>query len=99
MFFCEIFIKMNLDIDQLISLVEAKPVLWDKTLDIYKDRNETRKAWIEIFKEINHEFENFEDKEKNDYGKLNAITIINYYKNNFRQSQKNQKKISKVYII
>lgn len=57
---------MNLDIDQLISLVEAKPVIWDKTLDIYKDRNETKKAWIEIFKEMNNEFENLEDKVKND---------------------------------
>jgi hypothetical protein len=28
------------DIDLLISLVEARPVLWDKTADIYKDRNE-----------------------------------------------------------
>lgn len=72
---------MNLDIDQLISLVEAKPVIWDKTLGIYKDRNETKKAWIEIFKEMNNEFENFVDKVKNDYGKLNAIKSNNkYYK-------------------
>jgi len=72
---------MNLDIDHLISLVETKPVLWDKTLGIYKDRNETKKAWIEIFKEINNGFENLEDKEKNDYGKLNAIkSNNNYYK-------------------
>jgi len=70
---------MNLDIDQLISLVEAKPVIWDKTLGIYKDRNETKKAWIEIFKEMNNEFENFEDKVKNDYGKLNAIKSNNKY--------------------
>jgi hypothetical protein len=34
------------DIDLLISLVEAKPVLWGKTDDIYKDRNE--KAWREF---------------------------------------------------
>ena len=31
------------DIDLLISLVEARPVLWDKTDDIYKDRNETKR--------------------------------------------------------
>jgi len=35
------------DID-LISLVEARPVLWDKTGDIYKDRNEMKKAWKEV---------------------------------------------------
>jgi len=37
----------ELDIDLLISPVEARPVLWDKTDDIYKDRNE-RKAWREV---------------------------------------------------
>jgi len=36
------------DIDLLISLVEARPVLWDKTYDIYKDRNEKKKAWREV---------------------------------------------------
>ena len=30
------------DTDLLISLVEARPVLWDKTDDIYKDRNEKK---------------------------------------------------------
>ena len=38
----------------LISLLEAKPVLWDKTLEIYKDRNATRKAW----EALNPDFEN-----------------------------------------
>jgi len=32
------------DIELLISLEEARPVLWDKTDDIYKDGNETKKA-------------------------------------------------------
>jgi hypothetical protein len=32
------------NIELLISLAEARPVLWDRTDDIYKDRNETKKA-------------------------------------------------------
>jgi len=32
------------DIELLISVVDARPVLWDKTDDIYKDRIETKKA-------------------------------------------------------
>jgi hypothetical protein len=31
------------DIDLLISLVEARPLLWDKTDDIYKERNDTKR--------------------------------------------------------
>jgi len=34
----------DFDIDLLIFLVEARPVMWDKTDDIYKDRKETKKA-------------------------------------------------------
>ena len=47
----ETVVKMGdfeFDTDLLISLVEARPVLWDKTDDIYKDRNETKKAWREV---------------------------------------------------
>ena len=32
------------DIDLFISLVEARPVLWDKTGDIYTEGNETKKT-------------------------------------------------------
>jgi len=38
----------ELDIELLISVVNARPVLWDKTDDIYKDRIETKKAWREV---------------------------------------------------
>jgi len=37
------------DTDLLISLLEARLVLWDKTDDIYKDRKETKKkTWRDI---------------------------------------------------
>lgn len=39
------------------NVIEAKPVLWDKTLAIYNDGNETKKTWVEIFKELNDDFE------------------------------------------
>ena len=45
------------DTDLLISLVESRPVLWDKTDDIYKDRNETKKAWREVCICLQEDFE------------------------------------------
>lgn len=59
----------EIDNDVLISLVMARPVLWDKTLDIFKDRGATRNAWREVFLDLNPGFEEMEDKEKNTYGK------------------------------
>jgi len=38
----------DFDIELSISLVEARPVLWDKTDDMYKEKNETKKAWTEV---------------------------------------------------
>jgi len=38
----------ELRMELLIFLVETRPVLWDRTDDIYKDRNETKKAWREV---------------------------------------------------
>ena len=62
-------IMEGVDAEVLISLVEAKPVLWDKTLEIYKDRNATRKAWEEVCLALNPDFENNGDGEKNAFGK------------------------------
>jgi hypothetical protein len=52
------------DIDLLISLVEARPVLWDKTDDTYKDRNETKKAWREVCICLQEDFEALGDVKK-----------------------------------
>lgn len=58
-----------IDNELLISFVEQRPVLWDKTLDIYKDRDATRNAWKEVCMEIRGDFETLNDKEKNAFGK------------------------------
>ena len=58
----------ELDVDLLISLVEARPVLWDKTDDIYKDRNEAKKAWREVCICLQEDFEALGDAKKNAFG-------------------------------
>jgi hypothetical protein len=45
------------DIDLLISLVETRPVVWDKTDDVYKGRNETKRAWREVCICLQNDFE------------------------------------------
>jgi len=45
------------DIELLISLVEAGPVLWYKSDDIYKDRIETKEAWTEVYTCLQVDFE------------------------------------------
>jgi hypothetical protein len=41
----------------LISLLEARPVLWEQTDDIRRDRNETKKAWREVCICLQEDFE------------------------------------------
>jgi hypothetical protein len=48
--------------------VETRPVLWDKTDDMYKDRNETKKAWTEVCICLQNDFEALEDVQKNAFG-------------------------------
>ena len=52
------------DTDLLISLVESRPVLWDKMDDIYRDRNETKKAWREVCICLQEDFEALGDIKK-----------------------------------
>ena len=52
------------DTDLLISLVEARPLLWNKTDDIYKDRNDTKKAWRVLCICVQEDFEALGDAQK-----------------------------------
>ena len=45
------------NIELLISLVDARPDLWNKTDDTYKDRIETKKAWREVYVCLQEDFE------------------------------------------
>lgn len=63
-------LNIEVDMDNLISLVQARPVIWDKTSVIYKDRNLTKTAWKEIFVELKSDFEELEGGEKNNFGKF-----------------------------
>lgn len=54
----------ELDIELLISLIENRPILWDKTLDKFSDRNEKRKAWQEVFGLMRRGFEDLQHKDQ-----------------------------------
>lgn len=49
----------------LISLVEAKIcTLWDKSLDVYKDKTLKELAWKEVCSILNEDFPVLEQKER-----------------------------------
>ncbi|XP_052745834.1 uncharacterized protein LOC128199633 [Bicyclus anynana] len=59
----------NINVENLISLVQNRPVLWDKTLEIYKDKNLRTAGWREICINLNEDFEEMEEKNRQDYAK------------------------------
>jgi hypothetical protein len=57
----------NIDLDFFISLVVARPVLWDKTIENYKDKHLKTEAWKDVCRNI---FESFDDKDNKEKTKL-----------------------------
>jgi hypothetical protein len=62
--------EVEVDVECLISLVEERPVLWDKTLDTYKDRNVKKPGCKEVCLELKNYFEDLGEKDKNEIGKF-----------------------------
>ncbi|CAK1596208.1 unnamed protein product [Parnassius mnemosyne] len=54
----------HFDTEYLIKLVEARPVIWDKTLITYRDRNLRAAAWRDICINLKEDFEDMEEKER-----------------------------------
>lgn len=70
---------MEIDTELLISLVEAKPVLWDKSLKLYKNRNGTRKAWEEVCVGLKSDFNELQNNDKNLFGEYSCHNVNQYY--------------------
>lgn len=66
----------NYDVEHLIALVRKRPVLWNKTLDTYKDKLLTKKAWQDICCELDGDFELKTEEEKQDYGKFLPLPTL-----------------------
>lgn len=75
-----VIVAESIDHEQLISLVETRPVLRNKTLDKHRDKNATRNAGREICNILNPEFEEIEDNKKNYFGENNELvhSTINF---------------------
>ena len=65
----------------LISLVEARPVLWDKTDDNHKDRNETKKAWRQVCICLQEDFEALGDVKKTLWVSIATIYLTQLIEN------------------
>ncbi|XP_076065599.1 uncharacterized protein LOC143039437 [Oratosquilla oratoria] len=80
--------EAHIDTEQLISLVQERPALWDKSLEDYKSRTHTTECWREVCIKLNPDFESLSEADKSKYGKL----IINRWKNVKDQYIKSVKK-------
>lgn len=69
--------ESSVDNELLISLVEQKPILWDKNMDLYKNRVATQAAWKEILIIIDPNFEEKEEKRRQAFGMYLLLGIIN----------------------
>lgn len=63
----------HIDMEMLISLIENRPQLWDKTLESYKNKQMHFTAWKEICTITHGNFDALSDKEKNKFGKFTYL--------------------------
>lgn len=67
--------ERNIDPEQLITLVQERGVLWDKTLNDYKDKHLKIAAWREVCCVLIPEFDNLDEKERQSCGKCLKLFI------------------------
>lgn len=66
------------DVVSLIKLVEARPCLWDKYCEYFRDKPTRHKAWIEIYHFLEKNYDELTNKEKKQVGKCAVIVRLSY---------------------
>lgn len=67
----------SIDVELLISLVENRPIIWDNTIENYRERNIRAAAWREVAVSLNDEFDHMDEVDRQAYG--NFYLLICYY--------------------
>ncbi|CAG5004989.1 unnamed protein product [Parnassius apollo] len=60
--------EQDIDIDFLVSLVQERPIIWDKSHEHYSDKFRKANEWVAVCKKIFQDYEEFEDQKKNKIG-------------------------------
>ncbi|CAG5007173.1 unnamed protein product [Parnassius apollo] len=81
---------MNIQAETLITLVQERPVLWDMTEDVYKDKNLKLAAWREVCLILKPNFDKLDEKERKQYGKQ-VSTKWNNIRDSWLKTVKKQK--------
>lgn len=68
--------EQNIDIDFLISLVQERPIIWDKSHEHYSDKFRKANEWADVCKKLFQGYEESEDQKKNKIGELLFILIF-----------------------
>lgn len=53
-----------LDVECMIQEVHLRPILWDVSLDDYKDKNKKTKAWMEVCETVYDNFKETPESQK-----------------------------------
>lgn len=69
--------EKNINPEELITLVQERGVLWDKTLNEYKDKQLKMSAWREVCCLLIPDFDNLDEKERQTCGKYLSILLEN----------------------
>ncbi|XP_047031056.1 uncharacterized protein LOC124638202 [Helicoverpa zea] len=78
----------------LIPLVEKKPAIWDKTTDVYKDKEAKLSAWKDICCTLDPNFDALDGRDKKDI--ISRITTKwSYIRDAFMRSQKKERRVKR----
>lgn len=67
--------SLKMDVELLITEIEKRPVLWDVSDDLYKERNKKNDGWMEVATII---FEHFSEKTQTEQKIISKYQLISY---------------------
>lgn len=75
---------MDIDVEQLIFEVQERPILWDTSSELYKDKNKKIIAWIDVCSIIDKKFTEKSKEDQEVIGKL-FLLIWFHHQNNIQE--------------
>lgn len=66
-------VTMNIDTERVITEVRLRPILWDLSNTLYKDRDARIASWLEVCQALNSNYDQLSTSQQKEYGKLTSF--------------------------
>lgn len=68
----------KINVELLIPLIKERPIIWDKSSPLYRNKPLREKSWREVCAQLRDDYKDMSKTQKHEYGEFSLLLFAMY---------------------